>query len=404
MLYLNNPIYFECALHFKKSKLAKLSSINKNNLQGHLRMKEFILVGIFILAIIYWIISSNDKKKMNNMLSRHNDSAALPSNISHSAFNLHESQTEFLSNESKQLAEEVDSLLINLTDATHRHKKALASLSRERVQKKITLKEFNFRSKELKAALTKVESLYDAKLKLRDESFNKLKAISHGIAANPVASKLPSHEVSKTSIHASLNDRADIDFITFDKYFGPNNDSGIAIDRTNKQIALLTPNSRVIVRFADIVSSEVIVDSESIIKTDRVNQISGAVVGGLLTGGIGALVMAMGASKKQIDKVNKIQLKILTTQTHNPIHTILFYHKNSWGIPKSSLEDANKWYDLISVAIKESQVATKNAEVQESASITPSLSDELLKLSNLRSNGLLTDDEFTNAKKKLIAS
>jgi hypothetical protein len=390
-------------------------------------MEGFILVGFFILVIIAWIISSNNKEKMSNMLVKHDapSISSLNSSISianenhrnlevmiaatETAKTAYEKELAKLKNEYDELCKECEWHLDNPPTMVSDERD---DLNANLIKKKISAKAYSEKSAIIRKAFETSSDNHFAELdkKMQIQQDKHQEYLNHiqnrTTYINAITASIKSKEIMVKAVISAPSaniENTKVDFNTFDKYFGPRNESGIAIDRVNNQIALLTPNSRVIVRYADIVSSEMIVDSESIIKTDRVNQIGGAVVGGLLTGGIGALVMAMGASKKQLDKVNKIELKVLTMGTHNPIHTVLFYDKNSWGVPKSSLEVANKWYDFISVAIKESQIASQNISVKSNAATpTISLTDELLKLSELRSKGLLTDEEFTSAKKKLI--
>jgi hypothetical protein len=364
-------------------------------------MEGFILFGVLILAFIGWLLISKDKEKMNNMLLQHE---VLPYSPAHSREPTtkptdYEKKLAELKREWEISSDEAHSSWQQFNDATNEDYEIA---NRAFSNREITIEEFRKRSDEYHNTRDLAEAECNKKSKLSDEKYNEyMKCLTDyhsSLVSSSAATKISSIGQS------SVIEKAQVDFDTFDKYFSQRGDSGIAIDRTNKQIALLTPNSRVIVQYADIVSSEVVVDSESIVKTDRVGQVGGAVVGGLLTGGIGALVMAMGASKKQLDKVNKIELKVLTMGTHNPIHSVIFYKKNTWGAPKSALEDANKWYDFISVAIKESEVAShNNATRNNSALPTSSLVDELHKLSELRSEGLLTDDEFSNAKKILMS-
>ena len=391
-------------------------------------MEGFILVGFFILIIIAWVIRSNDKEKMSNMLVEHEASSISSLNSSISILNKNHNNLEVMMSDFDTTNTAYEKELAKLKDECAKLQEEwelhddnfprmdsdeFKELKENLLEKKITMKAYLKKDAILlKAFETSTDNHTvegDKKLKIledkQQEYSNHMQ--NHTTYISEYTASIETNQVMLKADLATPNasmGSTNIDFNTSDKYFGSRNESGIAIDRVNKKIALLTPNSRVIVRYADIVSSEVILDSESIIKTDRVSQIGGAVIGGALTGGIGALIMAMSASKKQIDKVNKIELKVLTMETKNPIHTVLFYDKNSWGASKSSLEDANKWYDYISVAIKESQIQSQKISVKSNAAPpTISLTDELLKLSELRSKGLLTDDEFTNAKKKLIA-
>lgn len=207
-----------------------------------------------------------------------------------------------------------------------------------------------------------------------------------------------------TSLQGQIAPLQDTTGFTADEsYLSDESGTGVAFSRWTQQFALITKYDRTIINYADIVSSEVLVDSESIIRTDRLGQIGGAVLGGVLTGGIGALVMAMGASKKQVSNVRRIDLKILTAST-NPIHQVCFFKKNSWGSTHSAVYDAEKWHDLLTVAIHQAKRELITAPTQSSVVIesSRSVADELRKLADLKEQGLLSEAEFNTAKLSLL--
>ncbi len=186
------------------------------------------------------------------------------------------------------------------------------------------------------------------------------------------------------------------------KYLARDGHAGIAIDRVQRKIALLTTYSKEIVDYSQVVSSEVCIDAETMLQTDRVGQIGGAALGGLLAGGVGALVMAMGAKKKQIDNVKQVELKILTTRTRKPAHVIRFFGVGLGGSAKAAVEEASKWHDLVSVAIREAQDDYQIEAPQASRADASSLAGEIGKLAELREQGILTENEFQRSKAKLI--
>ena len=176
----------------------------------------------------------------------------------------------------------------------------------------------------------------------------------------------------------------------------------MAIDRVNKNFhfILLSQQKMETVPYSMIQSSEVVVDSDSIIKTDRAGQIGGAIIGGVLTGGIGALVLAMGAKKKAIEKINKVELKVLVKGSPEPMKIFDFSEGLFMKASKKSVEEATKWHDIISGAIAEANVMAIDNSFSQSSQF--SVADELTKLVELRTKGLLTDLEFLNAKNNLL--
>lgn len=188
-------------------------------------------------------------------------------------------------------------------------------------------------------------------------------------------------------------------FQTDQKFVAASGCSGIAIDKKNRQFALITASAKVVVPFSQILSSELIVDSDSIIKTDRAGQIGGAIVGGLLTGGFGAVVMAMGAKKKQVQQVRSVELKVLTKSINAPSHTIVF--------GSDRLRIAADWQDLIAVAIHESAngdlSSAELCPVPSSSNKEISIADELSKLVALKNVGAISEDEFMSIKQSLLS-
>ncbi len=273
-------------------------------------MEDFFILGFIILVIIAWIINSNNEEKMNSMLDVHEapTTSSLNSSISIAnedfrnfedmqaatkiAESAYEKEVAKLENEYNELCEKSEAHLNSSS--------FISSIERDDstddlINKKISLKVFQERNAARSKAMTTISDNHfaeaDKNLQIQIDKHQEL--LDHIGSRATYMNTIIANIISKeTIVKADINtpsfniENTKVDFNTFDKYFGPRNESGIAIDRVNKQIAFLTPNTRAIVRYADIVSSEVIVDSESIIKTDRVSQIGGAVVGGLLTGGL----------------------------------------------------------------------------------------------------------------------
>lgn len=191
-------------------------------------------------------------------------------------------------------------------------------------------------------------------------------------------------------------------FVATMKHLASDGSAGIAVDRVNRKVALLTPYGKNIVGYDQLLSSEICVDSETVVQTNRGSLIGGALVGGLVSGGVGAIVMALGAKKKHIDNIRSVELKVLTVGTYSHAHTVSFYKKGQFGSPQGAIDEATSWHDLIAVAIKETELANRAAQSVEPSRAQGSLSDELTKLAQLKQQGLLTEEEFAKAKAALI--
>jgi hypothetical protein len=160
-------------------------------------------------------------------------------------------------------------------------------------------------------------------------------------------------------------------------------------------------------KYSEILQSEIVEDGESITKTSRVSQIGGALIGGAVAGGIGAIVGGLSGTKKTTDSVRKITLQIIVDDISKPIRTITFLNK-SYTLKKASVEykeaykKANHWHNLISVIIKKADEDGKMNNVGSQSHLTGSVADELTKLSQLKKEGILTEAEFDSQKQKLL--
>lgn len=95
--------------------------------------------------------------------------------------------------------------------------------------------------------------------------------------------------------------------------------TAIVFDFNNRKLAFLSqyrkPNIDIIL-FADIIECEIIEDNSTIVK----GGIGRAVVGGVLAGGVGAMVGA--TSSQSNDVTNSLSVRIITTNLANPLVTI----------------------------------------------------------------------------------
>lgn len=130
-----------------------------------------------------------------------------------------------------------------------------------------------------------------------------------------------------------------------------NKQNGIAVDNESKQIALILKDEPKLYRFEDVIACEAIIDGQTITKSARMNQLGKAALGGLLFGGAGAIVGALGGRKEEYKKVKQVSLKLLLDDLENPTFIINFAE---FGNPKPMNEvakEAQQWNDLFKVII-----------------------------------------------------
>ena len=198
------------------------------------------------------------------------------------------------------------------------------------------------------------------------------------------------------------------------KVMGNDGNSGIAINESEKKVCLITSSmlnvDLDILAYGDILSSEIFEDGVTITKTDRESQIRGALIGGLVLGGAGAIIGGLSGKTTSSNKVKRIDLRITVNRTNNPIHDINFMNeesKKNGSRYKKAMEHARYWHALLTVLIKRADsedIAKERKLVKDKTDLSPnrSITDEIAKLSELLKQGLLTDEEFKAQKAKLL--
>jgi hypothetical protein len=73
------------------------------------------------------------------------------------------------------------------------------------------------------------------------------------------------------------------------------------------------------------------------------------------------------------------------------------------ALTKMALKEAQKWHGLVSVIIKQAGQETEFKLAGQSGSIPSSFAEQISQLYELHKTGTITDDEFINAKKKLLS-
>jgi hypothetical protein len=178
--------------------------------------------------------------------------------------------------------------------------------------------------------------------------------------------------------------------------------SAVGFDKNNKKICFVNEGKVNVVKmysFNDIMESEIVIDGNTIVKTSATSAIGRAVVGGVLTGGVGAVIGGVTGKKSHNEVVKKIDLKICVNDSSNPFYKIRFLDtecKKGDYIYNDGYEKAEKWHGIISTFIKQSELKESKKE-----SVSTDIND-LLKLKELLDAGLLTNEEFTEQKKKLL--
>lgn len=190
------------------------------------------------------------------------------------------------------------------------------------------------------------------------------------------------------------------------------NDYAFITDDVNEFVTIVTPTSMHLHRYSDIVSISYEENGN-----DMYNKsLGGAVVGGLLFGGVGAIVGSNTAKAVKNKKIERMAIKILLKSTSEPTILLEIYNSRNDGAILETKKDADKIFyeglmkevtgikDIFSIII---DMVDKNnvSQIQSqqiSTSVSNSVADELTKLVQLRDAGVLTEKEFQEQKAKLL--
>lgn len=188
----------------------------------------------------------------------------------------------------------------------------------------------------------------------------------------------------------------------------------IAIDDNTEQIAIKEKTGRIRkYPYSEILSCEIIEDGETTYKKSTSRTVSGAIVGGIIAGGAGAIIGGLSGKEKEKKEIKYLDFKIVFKDTTNPNFKIRFFDaweetartKKSIRITDSvfgpvfqkALNNLKNWKNIIEIIIDKVDSQSNNTN-----NLTISVSDELSKLNDLKEKGILTEKEFEQQKKKIL--
>lgn len=186
----------------------------------------------------------------------------------------------------------------------------------------------------------------------------------------------------------------------------------VAVDRELENICLielnnipkgLEDNSEKTFKYLkadDILQVELFEGGNSVTSSSR--SIGGAVVGGALFGGVGAIVGGLGSSTKSSETVNKIEIRLVVNDKTNPIYDIDFLSgeidKNKLSsIYESISKQARTWYGYFEVMINNAKDNVEEIKKKDIDVIT-----KLERLNLLKASKAISEEEFSVLKKDLL--
>jgi hypothetical protein len=200
------------------------------------------------------------------------------------------------------------------------------------------------------------------------------------------------------------------DFTATQQVMSENGNTGLAFDEERKKLCLIRQGSggttNKVIGYESVIASEIFEDGAAVTRTVRSSQVGGAVVGGLLLGGVGALVGGLSGKTQTTNKSKRVELRLTINDTVTPIHDVGFLSMEVMRgsfMHKQAMEQARHWHALIEVLIKRADMEDKATLATSQPKAFSSIADELKKLVELRETGVLNPDEFQREKTKLLA-
>lgn len=182
-----------------------------------------------------------------------------------------------------------------------------------------------------------------------------------------------------------------------------------------KVLVLVGPGYHEIFNYSDIIEVSYEENGSQLYTKSAGRTIGGAIVGGVLMGGAGAVVGGLSGASKQNKEIKNMDIKILlrsTSRTSCVLHfkdvdrVLKTKEEADRKLYETYVQNANQAKDVLSVIIDDAkQASAPIAQPITQSVVAPassSVADELAKLAKLKADGILTDEEFRVQKSKLL--
>lgn len=182
-----------------------------------------------------------------------------------------------------------------------------------------------------------------------------------------------------------------------------------------KVIVLVGSGTREIFNYSDIIEVSYEENGSQLFTKSAGRTVGGAIVGGVLMGGAGAVVGGLSGASKQNKEIKNMDIKILLRSTSRT--TCVLHFKDNDRVLKTKDESDRKLYetyvknanqakDILSIIIDDAKQASAPIEQLVAQPVvapsSSSVADELAKLAKLKADGILSDEEFQAQKSKLL--
>lgn len=187
-----------------------------------------------------------------------------------------------------------------------------------------------------------------------------------------------------------------------------------AVDKQNRNILYTNGIIKKLIPFDKIINVELSEDNTLIYSKSLLRTVGGGVVGGILAGGVGAVVGGLSGNQKQGKTVSSVQVKIILRDILDPSLVIDCFNSRTMApSQKSSMKDgymykeglghAKKICDIVGVIIDdENHKTSKSTSIAKDGNVTSTI-EELERLATLKEKGILNEDEFKKMKAEILS-
>ena len=240
--------------------------------------------------------------------------------------------------------------------------------------------------------------------------FNVLVDESHGLIAISESGKVKDvfNYINASSLPRKKGEKSTINTRGIGNYL-------FIMDDFFKVLVLVGPGHHEIFNYSDIIEVSYEENGSQLYTKSAGRTVGGAIVGGVLMGGAGAVVGGLSGASKQNKEIKNMDIKILLRSTSRT--SCVLHFKDVDRVLKTKedadrrlyetyVKNANQAKDVLSVIIDNAkQASTPIAQPIAQPVVAPassSVADELAKLAKLKADGILTEEEFQAQKSKLL--
>lgn len=225
-----------------------------------------------------------------------------------------------------------------------------------------------------------------------------------------IKNKREDDELRGIMLESRINDVSD--FSPTQKVIGYNNLYTFAIDENNRKVAYFDEEQETFIPYDEIISVDLIENNTTVASKSTMRTLGGALIGGALGGGAGAVVGGLSGDAEMKKKISSIQVRLRIRDISMPTLIIKCFDSKTMTsggdigtdgisglIYNECIQHANQIVDLISVIIDDLDRKQKQSNISNT---TNSVADELTKLADLKAKGILSEEEFNSQKTKLL--